>query len=112
MSEAHETVVVANARRELLRSLEAAEAMTERMQREEGGDYWPTHFPLFVGEWANSHADIMLAAREAAALGDIEFNDQGRHPNGPMVRITEQGRKVIAAMLVLGEAEQERGRSA
>lgn len=55
---------------------------------------YPTHTPLWAGDWTSGREIIRIAAREAAALGDIEYHDAG-HPNGPMVRITEQGRHAI-----------------
>lgn len=99
-----ETTVVANARLELLIPLARVEDMTTIHQEAEaagvvsirtGGPIppgcWPTHVPLFVGEWCSSHEDIELAARECTLLGEIEYNNTGHHPNGPMVRITPKG---------------------
>ena len=91
-----ETVVIEGARLELLRCLALVEQSGTKEKARivaEGGnpDHWPDHVPLFVGEWVNDHDDILLAAKEAWRLGHIEFNDRGRHPNGPMVRITSAG---------------------
>jgi hypothetical protein len=102
------TQVVENARLELLRCLAAVEEWVQRAQAEDEAQTidirtglpnvpgaTPTHVPLFVEDWGSGNEDILLAAKEAALLGDIEYNDAGHHPNGPMVRITPQGYKKI-----------------
>jgi len=108
------TILIPNARLELLRSLASAEELYEQSAAEDmaahGDVYSPTHYPLFCGEWANTREDIEIAAREASRLGDIELIESGLlrlMDNGPMVRITPQGRAWIAAELLLGEAAQE-----
>jgi hypothetical protein len=101
------TIVVAKARTALLECLAYIADLTTRREAEAEagvidiatGRSWtpgmmPTHVPLFVEDW-RTHGldpeDIHLAARECTKLGEIEYNDSGRHPNGPMVRITPAG---------------------
>ena len=102
------TVVVPNARHELLRLLVVYRDFHEKQVRDEG---WDPDFcrltPLFVGEWNNAPSDIMLAARECAALGEIEMADGPLCFDGPMVAITDIGYARIKAHDAIGESVQE-----
>jgi hypothetical protein len=106
------TTLIVNARLELLRSLADCEDFSQwriEQMKAEGRDpaCWPTHAPLFIGPFENGEDDILIAAKEAAANGDILFNDRGQHPNGPMVRVTPKGYAWIRAHDLIGEMEQE-----
>lgn len=107
-----ETVVVENARLELLRML----ALWREVSATKGPN-WPRLVPLFEGEWGNSREDIILAAREANRLDQIEMhvcNDPaGRIVAAlhggfeAMVGITDSGYDWIKARDAAGEAAQE-----
>ena len=101
-----QTVVVANARLELLRGLAAAEDHHQEIVNDptqEHPEYFPTHYPAWCGEWRNSREDILVAIKEAAALGEIEAvwprEAVDRKLMGPMLRITPQGYAAIRAQL-------------
>jgi hypothetical protein len=105
------TDVRENARLELLRCL-AWSRDFNREERAKDPVNWSAHdfVPLFCGDFQNTRADMLLAAREAAALGDIELvegKDVIALLEGPMVQITDQGYDWIKARDVIGEAEQE-----
>lgn len=120
------TKVCENARLELLRGLASWVDCRARLHKQypdeemwQGERY--TFAPLFVGEWENSRADILLAAKECAALGEIEIagrpdvKDMPVHVwdsivalEGAPVRITDKGYDWIKARDAIGEAEQER----
>jgi hypothetical protein len=104
------TIVVENARLELLRGLAAAEDHHQARindPAEEHPEFWPTHYPLFCGEWANAASDIILAAEESAKLGHIELHKTTFPLMERMVRITPAGYAWIRAHDAIGEAAQE-----
>lgn len=74
-------------------------------------EYWPTHTPLFgATEWSHEPEDMVLAAKEAAALGHIELQPVSGNLHfmfGYMMRITDAGYDHIKAHDAIGEAEQE-----
>ena len=118
----HETTVVENARLELLRLA----AMLEDMGR--GCEHWPVWFPLFECEadggpgsgYKNDREDIIVALREAVALGQLEscalhesadpldrYIANLRGGREWMVRLTPAGYDWIRAHDAIGEAAQE-----
>ena len=78
-------------RRERVAELEAeadAGVVSIHTGRVSNPEHFPTAFPLFADPWPFADSDVLLAAKEAAALGEIEL----RHTEiGPMVRVTERG---------------------
>lgn len=90
-----DTVVVENARLELLRRLAwFREYMAKRRFD------WPTHCPLWEDPWVNPESDILLAIREARLLGQIE--------GGPdYYRITDAGYDWIKTYDATGELNHE-----
>lgn len=99
-----ETVVVENARLELLRSMaDTADVLRGCVARGEMSD-WDGWSPLFEDLAQNDADDIRLAARECAALGHIELSvDEGEYA----VRLTDAGYTWIRARDAKGEAAQE-----
>jgi hypothetical protein len=109
------TVIVGNARLELLRGLAFYRDFHERMVREAG---WESDFCRCVpldeaeNEYENDYADIRLAARECAAVGEIERHYADNYsvrllfPDG-VVAITDLGYARIKAHDAMGEAAQE-----
>ncbi len=113
-AEIPETEIRANARLELLRCLAFARDWHRARVAEDLAagkpDLWgPEHVPLHCGEFRNPVADIDLAAKECAAIGEIELvhAKDGIEPNGPAVVITDKGYDWIRAYDALGEAQQE-----
>ncbi len=80
-------VIVEGARLDLLRML----AFMDDFARDKG-PHFPKFFPLFEDEWDHSDDDILLAAREARALGQVEF-----YAESEMAKITPAGYAVIRA---------------
>lgn len=117
-------LVVQNARLELLRLLALLDDTGREQQAAAAAEgrpcYWPSHTPLFEGEWQNAREDIILAAREAAALGHVEWHalHASADPTDKlianlrggrewMIRITPAGYAWIRAHDMLGEIAQE-----
>lgn len=109
------TIVIPNARLELLRALASWRDMHATLVAQEG---WEPDFcrlvPLDAAEadYENDYADIRLAARECAAVGEVELSipddAMGRalYPDG-FVAITDLGYDRIEAHDVIGESEQD-----
>lgn len=117
-----DTVVVEAARAELLGALYAWERWVRDRQSEDARDakagavdihtgrivnadpdHWPTHVPLFENKWESDDDDILLAAREAMKIGDLELNEGTML--GPMVRLTIEGRKKAVAYAALSHPD-------
>jgi hypothetical protein len=119
MSDVPQTIVNENARLELLRCLaeyrDFRAACGAKIKQGTGGAELPEYVPLFVPEWTNDRADILLAATEAGKLGDILLAHYGGDPGGrmlealqgPVVCITDQGYDWIRARDLVGEDVQE-----
>ena len=109
------TELRANARLELLRCLAFARdwhraRVAEDVAAGKDATLWgPEHVPLHCGEFRNPVEDINLAAKECAAVGEIDLchATDGIEPNGPAVAITDKGYDWIRAHDALGEASQE-----
>ena len=56
----------------------------------------PEYVPIQATDWDLDPEMVDVAVREAEAMGHIEVLREGGHPQGPMVRITEQGREYLA----------------
>lgn len=98
MADIAATVVIPNARLELLRAFAWC-----RETFNQPGD--PRHFPLDAGDWKNTPEDIWLAARECAAIGEIELAEVP--VVGAMVGITDKGYAAIRVHDAVGESAQE-----
>lgn len=111
------TAIRENARLELLRAYAAVRDFVQEAWRKDGARYAPEWTPLFAGEWENVEEDVLLALKEAVALGQMEAEwATERSPQivrtlqsvqGPPCRITDAGYDFIRAHDAIGEASQE-----
>lgn len=105
--------VVESARYELLQAAAYFRDISD------GRDLMPKYLPLGECEWEHDADEIWLAARESAAIGDVEFVDL-RGSGDPVergivalrggregvVRITEQGYALAERLGLVGEDER------
>lgn len=109
-TEIPETVVNENARLELMRCLADFRDWLEKWNKENGREPGYLRFvPLFEEEWKNSEEMIRLAAREARALGHVEYtvNTEAFFGLSEMIAITDAGYAWIRSRDAVGEVAQE-----
>jgi hypothetical protein len=111
--------VIVAPRRELLTTLALME-----LSRPEGDVGRPTHIPLSEGEWEGGWDNAWLAAKEAAAIGEIEMSvitgesdsELARHlaawagGRDAAVRITEKGLATVERMGWLSDEDRAAAR--